>query len=201
MTSQTPPTIQTTLPHDSPPRVKNVHSDLSYQSDVLEKARMAVLLDLGSYIPMITFQNFLDFLAPPQPEFDLESTMRSLKSGTVPVLTSSNGWSKFPKVQKKKEIPDKEDPVFSQMPELFTKVVADIVANSRGKLSEENRTIDFLQNPNRAPISTERRNESRPDGYFVLKHRDKVMSKKGEEDIRWADIALSCEYKLKDSNT
>ena len=85
------------------------------------------------------------------------------------------------------------------MPEIFTKVVAAIVANSHGRLSEENRTIDFLQNPIRAPESDDRDDESRPDGYFVLKHRNKVMSEDGKrEDILWADIVLSCEYKQKD---
>jgi hypothetical protein len=94
-----------------------------------------------------------------------------------------------------------KDKSFSPMPEIFTQVVAAIVANSFGKLTKENRTIDFLQNPSRAPTSVaERRNESRPDGYFVLKHRNKVMLEDGTEDIHWADIALSCEYKLEDGD-
>jgi hypothetical protein len=54
------------------------------------------------------------------------------------------------------------------MPEIFTKVVVAIVANSGGKLKEDNRTVDFLQNPSLAPTSAERDNESRPDGYLVL---------------------------------
>jgi hypothetical protein len=199
MTSQSPPRKQIALPHDSPARVKSVHSDPSYQSDILEQARVAVLHDLGSCIPMVPFQTFLDYLAPPQPEFDLDATMRSLKLGTEPVLTSSNRWSKFPKAPKDSQ--GSEDRVFSPMPEIFTKVVAAIVANSCGKLREDNRTIDFLQNPSRAPTSTERRNDSRPDGYLVLKDRNKDMSKDGKrEDILWADIALSCEYKLKDGD-
>ena len=58
------------------------------------------------------------------------------------------------------------------MPEIFTKVLVVlvvIVANSGGKLKEDNRTLDFLQNPSQAPTSDERHNESRPDGYLVLK--------------------------------
>jgi hypothetical protein len=79
------------------------------------------------------------------------------------------------------------------MPEIFTKVVVAIVANSSGKLKEDNRTVDFLQNPSQAPTSVERHNESRPDGYLVLKHGKK-------EDILWADIVLSCEYKRNDGD-
>ena len=66
-----------------------------------------------------------------------------------------------------------------------------IVANSGGKLKEDNRTLDFLHNPSQAPTSDERHNESKPDSFLVLKDGIK-------EDILWADIALSCEYKRKD---
>ena len=183
--------------------MKNVHSDPSTdpsrQSDIPEKDRVAALSNLGSYISMILFENFLEHLAPPQPKFDLNATMRSLKLGSNPVLTSSNRWSNFLKAPKDSQ--SSEDRVFSPMPEISTKVVAAVVANSHGKLTEENRTIDFLQNPNRASTSTKRDDESRPDGYFVLKCRDKVMSKDGKrEDIHWTDIALSCEYNLGDGN-
>jgi hypothetical protein len=78
MTSQSPPR-QTEPIHDSPVRVKNVHSNHAYQSDLLEGARLAVLEDLGSSVPMIPFQTFMDHLAPPQPDFDLDKTMISLK--------------------------------------------------------------------------------------------------------------------------
>jgi hypothetical protein len=146
---------------------------------------------------MIPFQTFLNYLAPPQPEFDFKATMQSLKSGPQPSLTPSSRWSKFAKAPKESQ--GSEDGVFSPITEIFTKVVVAIVANSGGKLEEENRTVDFLQNPSLAPTSAERRNESRPDGYLVLKNRNKEMSKDGKkEDILWVDIALSCEYKRKD---
>jgi hypothetical protein len=190
-----------TLPQDSPVYVKKVHSSHSYQSDRLEEARVAVLHDLGSNIPSIPFQAFLDHLAPPQPDFDLDATMQSLRLGSEdsdPVLTSSNQWSQFPKTPKDSQC--SEDSTFSPIPDIFTKVVVAIVANSGGNLKKENRTIDFLQNPSRAPTSTERRNESRPDGYFVLKDRASLTRDGKREDIHWADIALSCEYKKKDGH-
>jgi predicted dithiol-disulfide oxidoreductase (DUF899 family) len=43
------------------------------------------------------------------------------------------------------------------------------------------------------PISDERENISRPDGCMLLKSRT-------GEGIQWADIALSCEYKVKDGD-
>ena len=79
--------------------------------------------------------------------------------------------------------------------------MAAVAANSGGRLKEKNRTVDFLQNPSRAPTSADRCNESRPDGYLVPKDRNKEMSKERKsEDILWADIALSCEYKRKDGD-
>jgi hypothetical protein len=195
LTSQSPSRQRTEPVNDSPPRMTNVHSDHSYQSDLLD-ARLAVQ-DLGPYVPIIPFQTFLDYLAPPQPHFDIDGTMQSLKSGSEPILTSSDRWSKFPKTPKDSQ--GSEDGVFSPMPEIFTKVVVAIVADSDGKLKEDMRTVDFLQNPSQVTTSADRHNESRPDGYLVLKDRTKEMLKDGEkEDICWADIALSCEYKRED---
>ena len=153
---------------------KDVHSNHSYQTDLLEHARLAVLHNMGSYAPIIPFQTFLDYLAPPQPEFDLNATMQSLKSGSEPVLTSSNRWSKFAEAPKDSQ--GSEDVVSTLLPEIFTKVVVAIVANSGAKLKEDNRTVDFLQNTSQTPTSAERddeTHESRPDGYLVLKDAKK----------------------------
>jgi hypothetical protein len=157
---------------------------------------LAVLADLGISVPEIPFQDFLDHLAPPQPAFNLDDTMTLLKSGPDSTLSSSNRWSNFPEDPKNSE--KKEEVVFDPVPDIFTKVVAAVAANSSGRLQEENSTVCFAQNPNRAPVSNERRTESRPDGYFVLKNdrRTPRTTKKGK--TRWADIALSCEYKVKD---
>ena len=200
MTSQTPPPQPTHITPDSPPVVKNVHSNFFYQRDILADARLAVLQDLGGYIPMIPLQKFLDFLTPPCPHgFNLAATMQSLKSGSAPVLTSENRWSMF--LDTPKDIKASEDEIFKAMPEIFKKVMLAIIANSGGQLNDLERTIDFLQNPTRSPSSAVRRNESRPDGYFVLRNRDKKTSKDGKgEDILWSDIALSCEYKRGDGS-
>jgi hypothetical protein len=89
---------------------------------------------------MIPFQTVLDHLAPPQPDFDLNATMQSLTLGA-----SSNRWSKFAKAPQDSQ--GSEDGVFSPMPEIFTKVMVAIVANSGGKLKEDKHTVDFLHNP------------------------------------------------------
>ena len=186
-------TSQSDVREETPAITKSIHPDFSYQSDLLDGARLAVLQDLGSDIVMISYQKFLDHLAPrPPPAFDPNATMKSLRSGINSALKSSNGsdrWRVFPKAPKDSK--GSEDKVFRRMQDIFTKVVTAIAA----KLGREkdNRTVDFLQNPNRAPTSADRCNESRPDGYLVLKSR-----KPDGKNVRWADIALSCEYKRKD---
>ena len=86
------------------------------------------------------------------------------------------------------------------MPYIFAKVVVAVAANSGGRLREEARTVDFLQNPSPVPESTHKRKESRPDGCLVLKDRNKGMSEDWRRDdtLVWSDIVLSCEYKRKD---
>jgi hypothetical protein len=82
-----------------------------------------------------------------------------------------------------------EDAVFKPLPDIFKKVVDEIIANSNSKLNKRDCSIDFLQNPNMAPMSADRHNATRPDGYMVLKSRLQG------EALSWADIVLSCEYK------
>jgi hypothetical protein len=188
--SQSPPRQQVTLSYESPVRAKHVHSNPSYQNDLLEDARLAVLADPGSCIPEIPFQTFMDHLAPPQPEFDIEATMKSLKSSSI--LTALDRWAVFDKSPKDQDCP--EDIAFKPIPDIFKKVVDAIILNSQTKLTKENCSIDFLQNPNRAPTSAERYNGSRPDGYMLV--NDRV----NPEVVSWSDVVLSCEYKRKDGD-
>jgi hypothetical protein len=177
---QSPFRQQVELSHESPVRVKNVHSNPSYQNDLLEDARLAVLDDLGSCIPEIPFQTFMDHLAPPQPDFNLKATIMSLKSASI--LTASDKWTVFDKAPKDRDC--SEDAAFKPIPDIFTQVVDEIVANSQSKLTKGDRSTDFVQNPSRAPTSAERHNASRPDGYLLVKDRK----------------VLSCEYKRKDGD-
>ena len=186
---QSPSRQQEGLSHESPVRVKNVHSNPSYQNDLLEDARLAVLDDLGSCIPEIPFRTFMDHLAPPQPNFDLEATITSLKSASI--LTAIDRWTVFDKAPKDRDC--SEDAAFKPIPDIFTQVVDEIVANSQSKLTKADRSTDFVQNPSRAPTSVERHNASRPDGYLLVKDR-----KPGS--VSWADVVLSCEYKRKDGD-
>jgi hypothetical protein len=184
--SQSPPRQHVSLTHESSVHAKKVHSSRSYQNGLLEDARLAVLEDLGSRIPEISPQTFMDFLAPPQPDFDIEATMKTLKSDPA-VLTASGRWTAFDKEPTDQY--GREDAVFKPLPDIFKKVVDAIIANSNSKLTKRDCSVDFLQNPNMAPMSADRHNATRPDGYMVLKSRSQ------QGTISWANVVLSCEYK------
>lgn len=53
--------------------------------------------------------------------------------------------------------------------------------------------LEYVNNGNLTPSSGLRSSSSRPDGFFVLKNRDKA------EKVRWFDIAVVAEFK-KDNN-
>jgi hypothetical protein len=129
----------------------------------------------------------MDHFAPLPPAFDLDATMTMLRSGSSPILNASNQWTEFLTAPKDQ---NSEDGAFRPILEIFRRVVEAIIANS--DRTKDDRSVDFLQNPTRVPISAERHNLSRPDGYLVLKDRNE------KESLRWADIVLSCEYKRKE---
>jgi hypothetical protein len=110
----------------------------------------------------------MDFLAPPQPDFNIEATMKMLKSNPA-VITASGWWTVFDKEPTDQS--GREDAVFKPLPDIFKKVVDAIIANLSSKLNEHDCSIDFLQNPNMALMSADRHNATRPDGYMALKSR------------------------------
>jgi hypothetical protein len=69
----------------------------------------------------------------PQPEFDIETTMKSLKSSSI--LTALDRLTVFDKSPKDQDCP--EDVAFKPIPDLFKKVVDAIILNSKTKLTKE----------------------------------------------------------------
>jgi hypothetical protein len=176
------------IAHDSPVHAKAVHSSHSYQNGLLEDARLAVLQDLGTTIPEIPLQTFIDFLTPTKPQFDIGTTINVLKSESI--LSASGRWSAFEK--EPKDQVGHENDIFKPMTNIFTKAVDAIIKHS--DLTDSPRSIDFLQNPNSAPKSAERHNATKPDGYLLVKDRLE------QGVVSWADVVLSCEYKKEEGD-
>ena len=87
--SQSPPRQLVSITHESPVYVKKVHSSHFYQSGHLDDARLAVLEDLGLRILQIAPETFIDFLAHPQPDFNIDATMWTLKSNLAVITNPS----------------------------------------------------------------------------------------------------------------
>jgi hypothetical protein len=165
---------------------------------VLTKAIRSRMLELpfsktlGQHVPEVKFEDFMKYLAPPMSaSVDVDATMELLKLGRQPVLIASGHWKAFEK--EPKEQGGEEDAVFQPIPIIFQAVVKAIIADRNSNLTANSRTIDFEQNPNMTPTSAEREDLSRPDGFMLLKSRT-------GDGILWADIVLSCEYKIKDGD-
>jgi hypothetical protein len=116
--------------------------------------------------------------------------MKSLKLSSI--LTPLDRWTMFDKAPKDRDC--SEDAAFKPIPKIFAKVVDAIIANSQEKLTKDHCSIDFLQNPNRAPTSAERQNANRPDSYMLVNDRSNPGA------VSWGDIVLSCECKRKDGD-
>jgi hypothetical protein len=78
------------------------------------------------------------------------------------------------------------------MAEIFKKIVGAVIMSSSSKLTVDDCSIELVHNPSIAPMSADRYNATRPDGYLLVKDR------LGGVNISWADVVLSCEYKWKD---
>lgn len=142
--------------------LQSVHTDVSYESVQLEHGRIAMLDNLGS-IPQITFQDFLKFLAPPQPAFDFDLMMESLKNDEV--ILPSGWWSPFERDPKDQD--EAEHVVFSPLSHISNKVVDAIITNSQ--LTMASKLLKYLHEPRKMPVTNGIYNKPRPDGYLILK--------------------------------
>jgi hypothetical protein len=171
---------------ESPVLLKSVHLNHTYESGILDNARLTVLRDLGSNIPEVPFQTFMHFLAPPRPDFDIEATMEMLKSMPGGILTASGRWLAFD--QERKDQPGWEHMLFEPMSTIFQKVICAIIATS--KLSAADCSTDFLNNPPTSPMLRDGYNTT--GGYLFLKDRSDGGA------VSWDNVVLSCEYKQND---
>ncbi|KAF9504560.1 hypothetical protein BS47DRAFT_1401281 [Hydnum rufescens UP504] len=51
--------------------------------------------NLGSSVPQVTLQTFMEFLAPPQPDFDIDTTINALKLMPDGTFSASGQWKTF----------------------------------------------------------------------------------------------------------
>lgn len=113
--------------------------------------RLAVLEDLGENVPEISFEDFLDHLAPSQTKFDLDGTLKQLKADRV--LSTTGQWTRFQNEPKNRT--GGENGVFSALIDIFDKTVDAVIATSDPRKDRSSCTVDFVQNPTPAPESVD----------------------------------------------
>ena len=172
---------------DTPAVVRSAHSS-NYWDGTLGEKRMSILRDLGYAIPEEDLNIFFDFLLPPLKGFNIDAIMSSLRADR----TITHGrWAKFPTAPAKGK---SENDVFYGLEEIFNKIAEH--AHSQRTGTEPTCVLRLL--PNRVPVS-ERASTTKPDGYFVLKQADNPSSESDTVVYRWYDIAVTCEFKLRDT--
>ena len=140
MTSS-PPRHQILVVHASPVKAKKrVHSSRSYQSDFLEGARLDVLHDLDPTVSQVTLEAFMDSLAPPLPDFDINATMDALELMPDGILSAGGRWKAFDKEPKDQS--DGESAVFEPLTEIFNKITAAVIANSNSSLTARHQSVE-----------------------------------------------------------
>jgi len=135
----------------------------SYQSGILDNGRMAVLEELGSYIPEVSVEDFIhDYL--PTIDVDIDEIFNKLLEDRH--ITKEGAWSSFTNDPAK--FKTGETVVFKPF-----KGILDIIAEYISEDLDLTPTLEFVDNPSRAPFA-ERGNRTRPDGYGRLRDKKSI---------------------------
>jgi hypothetical protein len=172
------------------PVVLKETSGVGYRSGDFEEGRVA---DLGPTIPQVSFQSFLSILLPST--YDVPKTIRKLEQGGH-ILQGR--WAVFP--VDPAQSASLEDATFAPLQGLFWSII-----KCHSNLKS---VVTFVHNPYLTPWF-ERSNQTRPDGYFILKDpspptaeaKGKATGRKVREDevlVKWDNIVMSAEFE-KDS--
>ncbi|EDR02424.1 uncharacterized protein LACBIDRAFT_332286 [Laccaria bicolor S238N-H82] len=172
---------------DTPTRPKANQSS-NYYFGNLPIARAALMDNLGSTIPMITFEQMLSHVLP-QLDLDFQATWNKLvQKGHLEQVQGTYKWSVFPTVPK--DVNSTEPIVFLEI-----KAVQDaIVANAVFASGRTTQTAEYFTDPARALESVRIGNDGKPDGCGRLQYTAQEYVKPGWMCITWAE-----EYKKKDA--
>ncbi|KAL5485717.1 hypothetical protein ACEPAI_6758 [Sanghuangporus weigelae] len=175
---------------ETPAKPRSIHSS-SYREGTLDERRFTVLEELSFAIPEVPLILFLESLLPPLNNgFDIDAILESLKDQ---VIIAANGrWAAFPQDPRSLK---GENTIFSPLEDIFSKVVETAIQQA----SALNPTFVLRLLPNAVPES-ERGSTTRPDGFAVVKEAEDRNQEGNAVVYRWYDIALTCEFKLLDTD-
>ena len=193
----------TTLPpvSDTPSKIKQSVSAPVICSKKLDQGREAVVQDVGSNVPEVPVQWFMDNILPrPLPNFNLPDILQRLESaGHI----TSGAWTKFDKLPA--QSPKTEDDVFAALEPIARAIGEQAIEQAREQARDQpgstllkipEPTVVFQCRPKSTPRSLRRYSASRPDGYgLYINHPSHGYSTDGRPF--WEAIVAPCEFKKK----
>ena len=154
---------------DTPYKAKNAKSAPVIYADGLDECRDAVVADVGSVVPQVTIQWFMDNIMPRlRSDLNVSAVVQKLEDNKTIVDGTWTGFSTVPA----ERFGEHEDDVFNSL----ETVAAAIDEAARSVSSKPLKpTVVFKCRPRDTPVSKRRDNSSQPDGYGVyVDHRSNL---------------------------
>ena len=171
---------------DTPTRPKANQSSNYFGK--LAKARPTVMDNLGSTIPMITFEKMLSHVLP-QLDLDFQATWNKLvQGGHLEQEQATYKWSAFPTLPKNAH--GTELIVFSKIKAIQDAIVANAVFSS----GPRPQTAEYASDPASRMESVRIENRGKPDGCGRLQFNQEQYVEPGWMCVAWAE-----EYKKSDT--
>ncbi|KAL5476495.1 hypothetical protein ACEPAI_3352 [Sanghuangporus weigelae] len=185
-----PPTCHQRGTKETPAKPRSIHSS-SYWEGTLDERRLTVLEELSFTIPEVPLILFLESLLPPLNNgIDIDAILESLKDQEI--IAANGRWAAFPQDPRSLK---GENTIFSPLEDIFSKAVETAIQQA----SALNPMFVLRLLPNAVPES-ERGSTTRPDGFAVVKETEDRNQEGNAVVYRWYDIALTCEFKLLDTD-
>ena len=174
---------------DTPYKAKHATSAPVIYADGLDEGRDAVVADVGSVVPQVTIQWFMDNIMPRlRPDLDISAVVQKLKDNKTIV---SGTWADFPTAPA--DCLEHEDDVFDSLETVAAAIRNAATAVCSRKLKP---AVVFKCRPRDMPVSKRRENTSRPDGYgLYVKHRSNHGNRKR---VFWETIVSPWEVKKRE---
>jgi hypothetical protein len=156
----------------------------------INSGREAVMSDAGDAVPQVPLEWFKQYILPPLPtELDLGKIMKRLRRAGV---VTGSGWRYFPK--EPHDSKDKvEDVVFAPFEDI-ARSVGDAAEHCFARSCPEP-TVKFRCNPRCTPLSSNRQNSSKPDGYGLYTSHVNYRATEDSRDVFWELIVAPGEVK------
>lgn len=179
-----------TVTDDTPVKSKQTVSAPALYGDI-KAGREAVMSDVGDAVTQVPLDWFKQHILPPLPAtLNFGKVMKKLRDDSV---ISGELWRDFPEAPTGSD--KVEDVVFASL-EGLARSVGDAARPCFSRRHQQP-TVEFQCNPRRTPLSTNRQNSSKPDGYGLYTEHFNYRTTElgGHRPVYWEFIVAPGEVK------